>query len=111
MRIILDECLTSLLKRELPGHDVSTVRENGWSGKKNGELLKLLESACEVFVTIDGNLTYQQNLTTIRIALIVLSARSNGIRHLKPLAPKILGALDSIQPGDIVSISEQAFFS
>jgi hypothetical protein len=106
MRIILDECLTRLLKRELPGHDVSTVRENGRAGKKNGELLKILESACDVFITIDGNMTYQQNLSSVRIALIVLSARSNGIRHLKPLAPKIHNALNTIKPGDVVSVGE-----
>ena len=64
------------------------VREKGWAGKKNGELLKLLEPVCDVFITIGGNLTYQQNLSAAHIALIVLSAKGNTIQHLKPLAPK-----------------------
>jgi predicted nuclease of predicted toxin-antitoxin system len=42
MRILLDECLPRRLRRELPGHDVRTVPEMGWSGKKNGALLSLM---------------------------------------------------------------------
>lgn len=39
MRLLLDECVPRRLKRELPGHDVTTVSEAGWAGVKNGELL------------------------------------------------------------------------
>ena len=39
MRILLDECVPRRLRAELTGHDVHTVPEMGWSGKKNGELL------------------------------------------------------------------------
>ena len=42
MRILLDECVPRRLRRELPGHDVGSVPEMGWSGKKNGELLALM---------------------------------------------------------------------
>ena len=42
MRILLDECVPRRLRRELPGHDVHTVPEMGWAGKKNGELLQLM---------------------------------------------------------------------
>ena len=42
MRILLDECVPRRLRGELPGHDVQTVPELGWSGKKNGELLALM---------------------------------------------------------------------
>ena len=40
MRILLDESLPRRLIRELPGHIVSTVTDNGWSGLENGELLR-----------------------------------------------------------------------
>ena len=42
MRILLDECVPHPLRRELPGHEVRTVVEMGWAGKRNGELLRLL---------------------------------------------------------------------
>lgn len=42
---------------------MDTLSERGWSEKSNGELLDLAEQEeYEVFVTIDQNLRYQQNL-------------------------------------------------
>jgi len=45
MRILLDECVPVMFKRNLVslGHECQTVREAGFSGKKNGELLTLAE--------------------------------------------------------------------
>lgn len=39
MRVLLDECVPRKLRRELSGHEVLTVTEQGWSGIKNGKLL------------------------------------------------------------------------
>ena len=44
MRVLLDECVPRKLKRVLGDHEVVTVTENGWSGLKNGELLKLAQA-------------------------------------------------------------------
>ena len=41
MQILLDECVPKPLKRELTDYQIRTVVEMGWSGKKNGELLRL----------------------------------------------------------------------
>lgn len=104
MRVLLDECLPRKLKRRLSGHDVSTVPEMGWSGIKNGALLRLMEPVFGAFITIDGNMQYQQNLNTLRIGIVVLVAPDNTIETLMPLAPQISQVLDSIQPGQIVQV-------
>jgi hypothetical protein len=39
MKVLLDECVTKHLKRDFPGHEVSTVEEAGFKGLKNGQLL------------------------------------------------------------------------
>jgi hypothetical protein len=52
-RVLFDENLPRLLKRELPGFEVRTVVEIGWAGIKNGKLLRLAEAEFEVFVTAD----------------------------------------------------------
>jgi hypothetical protein len=44
MLILLDECVPKRLKQHLAGHTVSTVRDAGWSGVKNGALLQLIDS-------------------------------------------------------------------
>src|SRR5438046_1504532 len=101
MRILLDECVPRRLRREFPDHEVHTVPEMGWSGKKNGELLQLmLPENFEVFLTVDQNLRYQQNLRTAHIAVVVLVAPSNRLADLLPLMPSILAALGTIQPGN-----------
>ncbi len=56
MKILLDESLPKRLKDDFKGHQVKTVPEMGWQGKKNGELLRLLEKQFEVFMTADQNL-------------------------------------------------------
>ena len=107
MRLLLDECLPRRLKRGLPGHDVSTVPEMGWAGIKNGRLLALAEPAFDVFITIDGNLRYQQNLSGRDLGLVVLSAPDNTIETLLPLMPQVLAALPTLGPGQIVKVAEQ----
>ncbi len=63
MRILLDECVPQRLGRELTGHAVQTVPQQGWSGKKNGELLGLMAAAgFEVLLTVDQGIPHQQNL-------------------------------------------------
>jgi predicted nuclease of predicted toxin-antitoxin system len=106
MRILLDECVPRRLRRRFPSHDVRTVPEMGWSGKKNGELLQLMNGqGFEVLVTVDQNIRHQQNLQTAGVAVIVLVASSNRLADLVPLMPSALVSLGSINPGDIVEIT------
>ena len=106
MRILLDECVPRPLRHEFAGHDVRTVREEGWAGKKNGELLVLMEGAgVEILLTVDQNLRYQQNLAGSGIAVVVMVAPTNRLADLVPLGPKVEVALRTIQPGDIVEVS------
>jgi hypothetical protein len=104
MRILLDESLPKELQSELPGHDVVTVQQIGWSGLKNGELLGRSVNRFDVFLTADQNLRYQQNLGALPIAVAVLAAKSNRIEVLRPLIPKLLAALSSLQPCTLVQI-------
>ena len=63
MRILLDENFPADFAKLLVKHDVSTVHSLGWSGVKNGELLRRADGVCEVFVTLDRSLEFQQNKT------------------------------------------------
>jgi len=105
MRILLDECVPQPLRRELTSHDVRTIREMGWAGKKNGELLALMSGAgFEVLLTVDQNLRHQQNLAASGVAVMVLVAPSNRLVDLVPLIPGVEAALSSIQAGDAVEV-------
>ena len=100
----MDECLPRKLKKLLVPHNIRTVPEMGLAGLKNGALLRELSSKCTAFITIDSNLSYQQNLPVLPFASIVLSAPSNRMEHLEPLVPAITAALKHARPGAIIRI-------
>jgi len=110
MRVLLDECAPKALKTFLVkhGHESLTVQEAGWAGKQNGELLKLAEPDFDVFVTVDTNLRYQQNLRARQIAIVIFSYSSNRLEHLRAYFPACLSALAKIKPGEIVELGEPA---
>src|ERR1035437_10223818 len=89
MNVLLDECMPRKIRLDLPGHDIRTTREMGWSGKKNGELLDLANQKFDVFVTVDRNLQHQQNLSKYKLSFIVLEAVRNSYVRLQPLLPKV----------------------
>lgn len=105
MQILLDECVPRPLRRHFPGHNVRTVHEEGWSGKKNGELLALMAgNGFEVLLTVDQSVPHQQNLAAIGVAVVVMVAPTNRVGDLVPLIPAVEAALIRIQPGDAVEV-------
>ena len=75
-RVLLDENIDVRLAASIAGHSVSTVRDHGWVGVVNGELLRRAEEAgFEVFVTADRNLEYQQTLSKRAFGTVVLFPR------------------------------------
>ena len=106
MRVLLDECLPRRLKRDLVAHDVRTVPEMGWASKRNGELLRLAEQEFDVFLTVDRRLQHQQQLSAFGIAVIVLMAGSNRLLDLRPLIPKVLGALPDAKLGEATVVGD-----
>lgn len=105
MKLLLDECIDRRLSKDLAGHDVKTVPQMGWSGIKNGELLTLAENQFDVFITVDRNLSFQQNLPKFNIAVLALHPPSNRLADLRPLAPKILATLPTLTKGQAVHIT------
>lgn len=105
MRLLLDECIDRKLAREFPGYEVKTVPQMGWAGVKNGQLLTLAEPEFDVFITVDRNLSFQQNLPQFDIAVIVLQAPSNRLADLKPLASQVLAVLDTVVKGQAIVVN------
>jgi predicted nuclease of predicted toxin-antitoxin system len=108
MRLLLDECVPTRLKRALPTHQVSTVPQEGWSGVKNGRLLSLAATRFDAFITVDKNLPYQQNTSTLPVSVFVLDAVSNELPYLLPLVPRLESALSNHTPGSYVLLRAEA---
>jgi hypothetical protein len=97
MRVLLDECVDWRLARLILGHDVKTARQMGWDATTNGELLALASASFDVFITVDRNLSFQQNLDTLPVAVVVLAAQTNRLADLIPLIPQLLASPDSVR--------------
>ena len=104
MRILLDENFPVDFAKLLVGHEVATVHSLGWSGIKNGELLRRTHCVCEVFVTLDRNLEFQQNIKVLPFGVVVVRTRSNRVADLTPHIGKILEAASRVAPGEVEKV-------
>jgi predicted nuclease of predicted toxin-antitoxin system len=105
MRILIDECLDWRLGRALPGHDCVSVHKMGWSGINNGKLLALAQEQFDVFLTADRNLSFQQDTTRFRIAVLVLACVSTQLQKTLALMPKVLALLPTLNPGQVYVVN------
>lgn len=105
-RILVDESLPQELALAIRGYSAASVRAQGWSGLRNGVLLRAARDAgFNVLLTADQSLPFQQNLTRIGIAVVVISGVRNRMRDLRPLIPEMMLALEGLEPGRFVFIS------
>ncbi len=106
MRILLDESVAHALAREFVDFDVSTARGEGWTGLRNGVLLRAAVAAgFNVLITRDRAMRYQQNLERLGIAVLVLIGVRNRIEDLRMLVPQILSILPLLRPGDAYELA------
>jgi predicted nuclease of predicted toxin-antitoxin system len=105
MRILLDECLPKQLKSVLQRHEVLTTGEAGWAGRRNGELLRLAQGQYDVILTVDQRFLKHPDSERKTVAVIILRARSNSLESLLPLVPDLLTSLETIQPGETLTLA------
>ena len=97
MKILPDENIDVNFKEEFREYEIKTVKDNGWTGIENGKLLDLvIKNNYNIFITLDSNLRYQQNLSNINIHIIILKAKDSRLSHLKLFTRKIKNTIDII---------------
>lgn len=104
MKILLDENipvkLAGYFSQDL---QVSTVRNEGWSGKKNGELLGLMIlHDFDVLITMEKNIGKQQNIKRLDLLVIIPDAINNKINSLKPYVSRIEAIIKKPQPKNVI---------
>ena len=107
MKILLNESLPRKLRYDFSQeHEVLSVRDMGWLGKKNGELLRLItENNFKLFITVDRNLPYQQNLIKLTFTIIVLHAKDNTRETLRLFIPKLFERLAETNLQNVIEIA------
>ena len=94
------------MRRELPGHDIFTAAYMGFSWVENGELLRQVAAAgFDALVTNDRGLEYEQNLSGLPVAVVVVLGPANTIEALRPAFPAFLAAHAMLRPREFVKVS------
>jgi predicted nuclease of predicted toxin-antitoxin system len=104
VNVLLDECVPARLGRSLTGHSVTTVQRRGWTGFKNGDLLRLAEKEYGVFITVDRKISVQQDLTAFNIAVVLIRSRSNRLEDIRTLVPQLLETLNRVTPRSLTTV-------
>ena len=93
MRVLLDNCVDRNLAKSILGHKVATAAELGWGDLSNGVLLARAAERFDVFITVDKNLRYQQNLAKLPIAVVEIDSVTSRIDELLKFVPHLAAAL------------------
>ena len=102
--VLLDENLPKQLKSLLSEFSVVTVAQAGWSGKRNGDLLKLANGQFEILLTVDKGIKYQNNFTGLSISVVQMFVKSNRLVDIIPILFLVKRAIGDIDKGQIVQI-------
>ena len=104
MRVLLDHCVPTRFGRLLIGHEVRTTFEIGWAALTNGVLLGRCSEKFDLFVTVDQNLQFQQNLSALPVPVIILVTSDNRFPTLEPFAPTVLRILEQPLVKELIRI-------
>ena len=107
MKILLDENLPTKLKYNFSDKfEIHTVKDMGWVGKKNGELLgQATFNEFDIFLTLDKNLKHQQSIYKFDLKFIVLLSIDNKHQTLQPYIEKVKDLLNNLPIPKISEIS------
>jgi len=89
-------------KLDAEAHDVATVFDAGWSGIKNGALLREANQRSDVLITADQNLYHQQSFAGLTISILVLP--TNRLRLVRNTVPALLQSLNKLRPSQRIVI-------
>ncbi len=107
MKLLLDENLPKRLKKDFPGHEIYTVTDKTWNGKKNGELLSLmLNENFNALLTFDQNIEHQQNFSKYPISIFVLIAKNNTYIELSEMVENIRAELKNPLKTGVIKITK-----
>ena len=107
MKIIIDECLPKKLTQIFPDHEAWTVPEIGLAGSEDGKLLDELDARnIDVFITIDGNIEFQQRFIGRKFGTVLIRSVSNRLENLLHLQDELSDAIKKANSGNIQRVPD-----
>jgi hypothetical protein len=101
--VLFDHGTPRGIARSLTGYTVKEARVQGWDTLRNGDLLDAAEAAgFDVLLTHDKNIRYQQNLTSRKIALVVIGNPQWPVLRLH--VELVVAAVNAYTPGSFIVV-------
>jgi hypothetical protein len=88
----------------LTGHEVATAVGMGWDRMPDAVLLDLMSGRFDALLTVDKNLTKQNRIEGRSFGVILLRAKTNQLKHLLQLVPRLKEALNRVSAGGIIEV-------
>jgi hypothetical protein len=103
MLVLFDEATPVPIRPFLARHSVRTASQQGWDTLRNGDLLTAAERAgFDLLLTTDKNMRHQQDLSTRKIAIVVLGRQQ--WPELRSHVQRVVDAVDAASPGSYKEI-------
>ena len=111
MKILFDECFPRTLKNSVDSqHEIFWTQDTDFHGAEDKHLLtKAVAEKFEVFVTVDQNIPFQQQLVNFPIAVINILTLSNAAPRLKQMMPRLNENLKTIKIGDLIILKTDEY--
>ena len=84
---------------------MTTAAKLGLQACDDGRLLDALDGVCDVFLTVDKSIPWQQRLDQRPFGVVLMRAKSNRLESLLPLVPRVLDVIDRLQAGEAHTIA------
>src|SRR5262249_9812208 len=111
MRIPVDDCVDHRVKRLFADHEVATVHEQKWDSLDDGALLAVAQSYFDVLLTIDRGLEFQQNISKLRLGVVVVHVTRNQIAHYEAIGEELLRAVEQVRQGEVLHVERQVLLN
>jgi hypothetical protein len=92
------------LKRAFPGHAVRTVTESGWRTSKDRPLLTFAQERFDVFVTVDRQLEFENDLTRFRLGFIIARVPNNRLDGFEVIFQELEAAAKTVRAGEVLHV-------
>lgn len=90
---------------QFPEHTIVTIEKAGWKGKKNSELLQLMDKmGFDGLITLDQNLPKQQHLGKFKLKIFLLKPMDSRPSSVQRLVVKLKSAVEHASSKQVVEI-------
>ena len=109
-RILIDECinprLQARLQTVLSAFSITTVRELGWTGRKDRDIAAAMQGTFDVFITIDKGFEFEHNLKELAFGIVIIETRNNQMPSYERVLEVLARQITDVTAGQVMHVRD-----